>query len=63
MRVMGPRRSFRVILHREQWQIAVPHSFQGVVIQIHVSQFNFALGERIWIDGEIVIVGGDFNLA
>src|SRR6266567_7563512 len=32
MGIMRPRGSLWVILHREQRQIAVPHSFQGIVI-------------------------------
>ena len=60
---MRPRRRFRVILDREERQIAVPHAFQRVVIQIHVSQFNFTLRQRIGIHSEIVIVSGDFDFA
>jgi len=60
---MRPGRSFRVILHCEQRQIAMPHTFQSVVIQIHVGQFNFTLRQRIRINGEVVIVCGDFDFS
>ena len=43
MRVMRPRRSLRVILHGEQWQIPMPQSFERVVVQVDVSQIHFAL--------------------
>ena len=60
---MRPRRSFRVVLHREERQIAVAHAFERIVVEIHVGQFDLALRERVGIDGEVMVVGGDFDLA
>ena len=43
MRIMRPRRGFRVILHAEQRQIPMPQAFQRLVVQIDVRQLDFAL--------------------
>ena len=40
----------------------MPQAFQGVVVQIHVGQVDFALLERIGIDGKVMVVRGDFDL-
>ena len=37
------------------------HSFVCVIVQIHVRDFDFARWERIGIDTEAVILGGDFD--
>ena len=63
MRVVGAGRGFRVILHAEQRQISVAQAFERVVVEIDVREFDFALRQRIGIDGEVVIVGGDFDFA
>src|ERR1700716_3913670 len=63
MRVMWPGRGFRVILDGEQRQIPVSHSFQSRVIQIHVREFDFTVRQRVRIDGKIMVVRRDFNLA
>ena len=39
------------------------HAFERVVVQVHVRKFNFALLQRIGIDGEVVVVGGNLDLA
>src|SRR5258708_29417896 len=64
--VMGIVRSWRcfgVILHAEQRQISVPQAFQCLVVQVDVCQLDFALGQRIGIHREIVIVRGNLDLA
>src|SRR5215813_5057178 len=38
-------------------------AFERIVIQIDVRQFDFALSERVRIDGEVVVVRGDLDLA
>ena len=63
MRIMRPRRGFGVILHAEQWQIAVPQAFQRAVVQIDVRQLHFTLRQRIRIDSKIVVVRRDLDLA
>src|SRR5258708_23965774 len=63
MRVMRPGSGFRVILNAEQRQVPVPQSFQSRVIQIYVREFDFTVWQRVWIDGKIMVVRRDFNLA
>src|ERR1017187_1271375 len=41
----------------------MPHAFERIVVQIYVRQLNFALRKRIWIDGKIVVMCGDFDLS
>ena len=59
---MRPRRGLRVILHAEQRQVPVPQAFERLVIQVDMRQLNFAVGQRVWIDGEIMVVRGDLDL-
>ena len=63
MRIMRPGRRFRMILHSEQRKIPVPHAFERLVVQIYVRQLDFAVGQRIRIDGEVVIVRRDLDLS
>src|SRR5271163_326534 len=63
MRVMRPWRSLGMILHAEQRQVPVSQPFQSRVIQIDVSQLNFALRQRIRIHREVMVVSRDLNLA
>jgi len=60
---MRPGRGFRVILDAEQRQVPVPQSFQSRVIQIYVREFDLTVWQRVWIDGKIMVVRRDFNLA
>src|ERR1035441_5283903 len=63
MRIMRPGRGFRVILHAEQRQIPMPQAFERLVVQINVRQLNFAVGQRVWIDGEVMVVRRDLDLS
>src|ERR1035437_10397449 len=63
MRIMRSRRSLRVILHAKQRQIPVPQSLERLVIQVDMGQLNFTVGQRIRIDGEVVVVRGDLDLS
>src|SRR5260370_35833279 len=60
---MRTRRRFRVVLHGEQRQVSVAHAFEGRVVQIHMRQFNFTLRQRIRIDGKVVVMRGNLDLA
>ena len=60
--VMRPGRSFRMILHTEDWQLLVTHSFDCAVVQVDVAHFNLG-GERLRIHGETVILRGDRHFA
>ena len=60
--VVGTGRSFRVILHSEEGELFVAHAFVGVVVEIEVSDFDFAGRQRFGIDAEAVILRGDFDL-
>ena len=63
VRVVRPGRSFGMILHAEKRQRAVAHALVGVVVQIHVRDFDVARRQRIGVDAETVILRGDFDLA
>src|ERR1700756_719551 len=41
----------------------MPQTFEGVVIQIDMGQVYLALLQRIRIDGEVMVVRGDLDLA
>ena len=59
---MRPGRSFGMILHAEDRQFLVTHSFDCAVVQVDVSHFNLG-GERLRIHGEPVILRGDRHFA
>src|SRR5262252_7013823 len=63
MRIMRTRRGFWVVLHAEQRQVSVPHTFECLVVQVDVGQFDLAFRQRVGIDGEVVIVRSDLYLA
>ena len=63
MGVMRTRRRLGVILHREQRQIAMAHTFECLVVQVNVRQFDFGLRQRVGVDGEVVVVGCDLDFA
>ena len=54
---------FWMVLHTEQRQRFVPQAFKRLVVQIHMRQFHLAQIDRIGIDGEVMIVRGNFHLA
>ena len=43
VRVVRTWRGFGVVLDTEQRQVSMAHAFEGVVVQVHVRQFYFAL--------------------
>src|SRR5437899_12370724 len=63
MRGVRPRRGFRVILDAEQRHIPVAQSLQRLFVQVPVRELNFALRQRIGIDGEVVVVSRYFDLS
>ena len=63
MRIVRAGRGLRVVLDAEERQVSVAHAFERLVVQVQVRQFDFALRERVRIDGEVVVVGGDFYFA
>ena len=63
MRIMRPGRCLRVVLHREQRQRAMAQAFQSIVVQVDVGFQDLRIFQRIRIDGEVVIVRRDLNLA
>src|SRR5579862_7332872 len=62
MRIMRPRRGLRMILHAEQREIPMAQAFECLVVQVDMGQLNFAVGQRIWINGKIMVVRGDLDL-
>jgi hypothetical protein len=55
---MRAGRSFGVILDAEDRQFFMPHSFNGVVIQINMTDFD-VLWQRFGIDRETVVLRRD----
>src|SRR5438045_377481 len=51
-----------MILHAENWQIFMAHSFDRAVVQIDVCNFNL-FRQRSRINREAVILGGDRHFA
>src|SRR5258706_5920387 len=62
MRIVWPGCGFGMILDAEHRLAAMPESFQRLIVQVDVRQLHFTLVERIGIDCEAVIVGGDLHL-
>ena len=60
--IMRPGRGFRMILHAEDRQFLVTHSFDCAVVQVDVGHFNLG-GKRPGIDCEAVILSGDCHFA
>ena len=63
VRIVRPRRRFRVILHAERGVVAMAEAFERLIVEIHVRDFEFVEVERIGIDREAVIVRGDLDAA
>jgi hypothetical protein len=63
VRVVRPRRGFGVVLHAEERQRFVAQAFKRLVVQVNVGQLNFVGIDRVGIDGEVVVVGRDLDLA
>src|ERR1043166_445781 len=56
--IMWAGRGFRVILHAEHGHFTMAHSFNGLVVEIDVRNFDLR-GQRIGINGETVVLRGD----
>jgi hypothetical protein len=63
MRVVRAWGGLRVILHAEEGQIAVAQTFERFVVQVSMCELDFTLGQRIWIDGEVMVMSRDFDLS
>ena len=61
MRIVGAGRSLGMILHGEGRYAAMSHTLQGLIVQIHVCQFNLACIQRIRIYCKTMVLGCDFN--
>src|SRR5580658_4025825 len=61
--VVGAGAGFGVVLHAEERQRAVAQAFEGIVVEVDVGEVDFGGVERLGIDGEVVIVAGDLDLA
>src|SRR2546429_804595 len=62
MRIVRPRRSFRVILHAKERHFFVAHAFVGVIVQVDMRDFHVARRKRIGVHGKTVVLRGDFHL-
>ena len=60
--IMRAGRSFRMVLHAEDWQLLVAHSLHRAVIQIDV-RYLYIGGERLRVHSESVILRSDGHFA
>ena len=63
MRVVRAGSGFGVVLDAEERQRLVAQAFKRVVVQVNVGQFDLVGVDGVGIDGEIVVVGRDLDLA
>ncbi len=63
MRVVRAGGGFGVVLHAEERQRLVAQAFESLVVQVDVGQLDFVGVDGVGIDGEVVVVGGDLDLA
>ena len=57
--VMGPWRGLGVILDGKDGKILMPHPFERPVIEVHLCDFDLIGIERVGIDRESMVLGGD----
>src|SRR6185436_803674 len=62
IRVVRPRRSFRVVLHREHRPLAMAKAFARVVVEVHVARLPAAPGDGLGVDREAVVLRRDLDL-
>src|ERR1700728_758726 len=63
MGVVGAGAGFGVVLHAEERHGAVAKAFEGVVVEVDVGELDFGSVDGVRIDGEVVVVRGDLDLA
>src|SRR5258706_10987743 len=61
MRIVRPGRRLRVILHAEDGMVAMPETFQRLVVQIGMRDLDFVEVEGVGIDGEAMIMRSDLD--
>ena len=61
VRIVRAGRGLGVILDAEDRLAAVAEAFERLVVQVDVGDFDLVEVERIRVDGEAVIVGGDLD--
>jgi len=54
-------RGLWVILHGKDGQVLMPHPFQGLIVEVPLSEFDFIRIERVGIDTESMVLGGDHH--
>ena len=52
-----------MVLNAEQRQIPVAHALEGCVVQVNVRELDFRGGQRVRVDGEVVIMRRNLDLA
>src|SRR4030095_9762112 len=62
IRVVRPRRSFRVVLHREHRPLAMAEAIARVVVEVHVARLPAPPGDGLGVDREAVVLRGDLHL-
>ncbi len=54
---------FWVVLHAEEALVQAGESFDGVVVEIDVRYLRSGFGQAARLDGEAMVLAGDFDLA
>ena len=60
---MGAWRSLGVVLDRIDGQFPVPHTLEGLIVQVYMGKFYVFVRERMYVHTEAVILGGYLYLA
>src|SRR3990172_6538972 len=60
--VVRPRGSLRMVLDTEDRKLPMAKAFDGLVVQVDVSQFDFPFVHRAPIDCKPMVLSGDLDL-
>ncbi len=63
VRIVRAGRRFRMVLHAEYRFIAMAHAFNGVVVEVHVRDLDFASRAESRVDTEAMILRRDLDFA
>ena len=60
---MRARRSLRVILHTENWQLSVSEPRHRAIVEVHVGHFPSCILKALLVHAETMVLAGDFHSA
>src|SRR5262245_21297456 len=61
--LVRPGRGLRMVLDGEDGQLAMLHPFERAVVEAHLGDLDGALGQRVRVEGEAVVLGRDAHFA